>query len=139
MTKNMKNAVVAGLVCILCAAGALIWTGCETASATEALVISPASASLTSGQSQLFTVSGGYHYSWALVGSGASSSTTTVASGQGTLSSSVGSEVLYTAPSGSPLSGSVTIQVTSTIPGSSNAASNSPAYSVQGTVIVTFH
>lgn len=136
MTKTMKNAVMASLVCVLCAAGTLIWSGCETASATEDLVISPSSVTLSSGQSQLFTVSGGYHYTWSLTGTG--SSTSTITSAQGTLSSSVGSEVRYTAPSGSPLSGSVIIQVTSTIPGSSSATSNSPDYSVSGTATVTF-
>jgi len=136
MTKKMTNAMVAGLVCILCAAGALVWTGCDTASADEALVINPSSVTLSSGQSQTFTVSGGYHYTWSL--SGAGSSTSSTSSAQGSLSSLTGSQVLYTAPSSASLSGSVTLNVSSTIQGSGSASSNSPEYVVKGTAVITF-
>ncbi|MEI6563910.1 MAG: hypothetical protein WCO42_06355 [bacterium] len=137
MTKDMKNAIVAGVVCVLCAAGALVWTGCDTASATEDLVVTPSAVTLSSGQSQLFTVSGGYHYTWSIEGSGSSSGTTS--SARGSLSSLNGSEVRYTAPSSDTLSGSVNIQVVSTIQGSASAGvSNSPAYQVTGNAVVTF-
>lgn len=136
MTTTMKNAIVAGLLCILCAAGAMVWTGCDTASATEDLVITPSSVVLSSGQSQLFSVSGGYHYTWAL--SGSTTSTGTTSSAIGSLSSLTGSEVRYQAPSGASLSGTVIIEVTSTIPGSASSSTNSPDYSKSGQAIVTF-
>lgn len=136
MTKKTKQIMMAGVVSVLCAAGALIWTGCDTASADEELVISPSSVVLSSGQSQLFTVSGGYHYTWAL--SGSSSSTGTTSSAQGSLSSLTGSEVRYFAPSGATLSGSVTLNVTSTITGSGSSSSNSAGYSVAGHATITF-
>jgi len=136
MTKNMKNAIVAGLVCILCATGALVWTGCDTANANEDLVVSPSSVTLSAGQSQLFTVSGGYHYTWSLAGTSASTSTTTTA--QGSLSSLTGSEVRYQAPSGDSLSGTVTLNVTSTIEGSGAGNTNSDAYSKSGYATITF-
>ena len=136
MTNKMKHVLAAGVVCCLCAAGSLVWTGCDTASSTDNLVITPSAVTLSSGQSQQFNVSGGYHYTWALSGSGSSSGTTS--SAQGSLSSLVGSQVLYSAPTSDTLSGSVVIQVTSTIQGSGAGSSNSPAYSVSGEAIVTF-
>jgi hypothetical protein len=137
MTKRIYQVVVSGLFCIFCAAGALTWTGCDTASSTEALVISPSAVTLSSGLSQTFTVSGGYHYTWSLAGSSSSSSGTT-SSASGSLSSLTGSQVLYTAPTGSTLSGAVTLNVTSTIEGSGTGTSNSPAYEVTGSAIITF-
>jgi hypothetical protein len=137
MTTKTYSIIMSGLICMLCAAGIFVWTGCDTASATEDLVISPSSATLSSGQSQTFTVSGGYHYTWSLGGSISSSGTTT--SAQGSLSSLTGSQVLYTAPSGDALSGSVTLNVTSTIEGSGAGISNSPAYEVTGSAVITFN
>ncbi|MEI8139561.1 MAG: hypothetical protein WCI03_06810 [bacterium] len=136
MTKKTTNVIVAGLVCILCAAGALVWTGCDTASADESLVVTPSSVTLSSGQSQTFTVSGGYHYNWSIEGSGSSTTTTTTA--QGSLSSLTGSQVLYTAPLSTTLSGSVTLNVTSTIEGSGAGTTNSVDYSIPGKAIITF-
>lgn len=137
MTTKTCSIIMSGLFCILCATGTFVWTGCDTASATEDLVVSPSSATLSSGQSQTFTVSGGYHYTWSIGESSISSSGTT-SSAQGSLSSLTGSQVLYTAPSSDTLSGSVTLSVTSTIEGSGEGVSNSPAYSVTGNAIVTF-
>jgi hypothetical protein len=136
MTKKMKQVMMAGVVSVLCATGTLIWTGCDTASADEELVISPSSVVLSAGQSQHFTVSGGYHYTWSLEGSGSGSGTTS--SAQGSLSSLNGSEVNYTAPSGDSLSGSVKLNVKSTIPGSGESVSNSAAYEVTGYAQITF-
>ncbi len=136
MTNKMRNVITAGLVCVLFAAGAIIWTGCDTASATEDLVITPSSVVLASGQSQLFTVTGGYHYTWSLNGSSSSTSSTTTA--QGSLSSLTGSEVRYQAPSGDSLSGTVTLTVTSTIEGSGDSSTNSSAYSMTGHATITF-
>jgi hypothetical protein len=136
MTTKTYSIIMSGLICMLCAAGTLVWTGCDTASATEDLVVSPSSVTLSSGQSQTFTVSGGYHYTWSLGGS--SSSSGTVSSAQGSLSSLTGSQVLYTAPTGDSLSGSVTLSVTSTIEGSGAGISNSPAYEVTGSAVITF-
>lgn len=124
------------LIGAMLAVGAAIWTGCDTASSTEALVISPSSVTLASGQSQTFTVSGGYHYSWSLEGSASSSGTTS--SAQGSLSSLTGSQVVYTAPTSETLSGSVTLNVTSTIEGSGASSSNNPAYEVTGSAVITF-
>jgi hypothetical protein len=136
MTTKTYSIIMSGLICMLCVIGTIMWTGCDTASATEDLVVSPSTATLSSGQSQTFTVSGGYHYTWSI--SGASSSSGTTSSAQGSLSSLTGSQVLYTAPSSASLSGSVTLSVTSTIEGSGAGISNSPAYSVTGSAIVTF-
>jgi hypothetical protein len=136
MTKNKKYVFKAVLAGILCATGALVWTGCDTASADEELVLSPSSVVLSAGQSQLFTVSGGYHYTWSISGSSTSTSTTSTA--QGSLSSLTGSEVRYFAPPSGALSGKVTLTVTSTIPGSGSAATNSPEYSVTGHADITF-
>ena len=135
MTKKMMNAVAVSLVCILFAAGALVWTGCDTASANEELVVNPSTVTLSSGQSQTFTVSGGYHYTWSLSGSGTSTNSTLV---QGSLSSITGSQVLYTAPASVSAGGSVTLNVTSTIPGSGESSTNSSAYSVSGHATITF-
>lgn len=138
MTTKSYHAIVTGLFCIVCAAGALVWTGCDTstASSTEQLVITPAYVTLSSGQSQTFKVSGGYHYTWSLEGS--SSTTGSTSTAQGTLSSMNGSEVLYTAPSSPALSGSVIVHVTSTIEGSGAASSNAPNYEASAEAVVTF-
>lgn len=135
MTTKTYSIIMSGLICLLGAAGTFVWTGCDTASATEDLVVSPSSATLSSGQSQTFTVSGGYHYTWSI---GESSISGTTSSAQGSLSSLTGSQVLYTAPSSDTLSGSVTLSVTSTIEGSGEGISNSPAYVVTGSADITF-
>lgn len=127
---TLRTAMTTGLLGLFCIVGMLVWTGCDTASSNEALVISPSSVTLSSGQSQTFTVSGGYHYTWSL-GGGSNSM-------QGSLSSTTGSQVLYTAPTSETLSGSVVIHVVSTIEGSGASTSNSPAYSVSADAIVTF-
>lgn len=132
MTARLSRIITGVLGIVLCAAGALIWTGCDTAGANDALTISPSTATLSSGQSQEFTVNGGYQYTWSL--SGTNSSATT-----GTLSSRTGNTVVYTAPtSDTGLSGSVTLHVTSTIEGSASGTSNSPAYSVSADAVITF-
>ncbi|MEI8141105.1 MAG: Ig-like domain-containing protein [bacterium] len=136
MTTKLRQKIVVGLFGFICVAGTFILTGCDTASSTEELVISPSSVTLSSGQSQTFSVSGGYHYNWALEGSGSSSGSTS--SAQGSLSSLTGSQVLYTAPSSDTLSGSVTLKVTSTIPGSGSSTSNSAEYSVTGSAQINF-
>lgn len=137
MTTKFSRAMMIGATFVLSATGALLWTGCETSSATEPLTVSPSSVVLASGQSQLFTVSGGYHYTWSIT-SGTASGSNVAANASGSLSSLTGSEVRYTAPTGDALSGSVVIQVTSTIEGSSSGTSNSPAYAVTGQAVVTF-
>ncbi|MEI6514353.1 MAG: hypothetical protein WCO77_00110 [bacterium] len=139
MTARFHKFIVGGLICALGTTIALIGTSCDTASANEELTISPSSATLSSGQSQTFTVTGGYHYGWEIFsGSASSTSGTTYATGR--LSSNTGSQVLYTAPSSDTgLSGSVTLRCTSTIEGSaSSGTSNSPAYTVTSDVIITF-
>lgn len=131
MTAKLNRIVAGALGIILFAAGALIWSGCDTAGANDALTISPSTATLSSGQSQEFNVNGGYQYTWSLVGTNSSAA--------GTLSSRTGNTVVYTAPtSESGLSGSVTLHVTSTIEGSGSGTSNSPAYSVSADAEITF-
>lgn len=130
-------ALKVGLVCLLFAVGAVLWSGCDTASADEELVVSPSSVALSPGESQLFTVSGGYHYNWSITESVSSTSTSSTTSVKGYLSSLTGSEVRYFAPSGTGTKGTVTLEVKSTIPGSGGATSNSPAYSGTGKAIIT--
>jgi len=60
--RNTRNH--AGIVFLL--ACGLLAGGCETNSAEQRIEIRPASAILRVGQSQTFTVSGGYEYTWAL-------------------------------------------------------------------------
>lgn len=136
MKNKTRNIIAACLACVLCVTGAFIWTGCDTASATEELVITPSSVALSAGESQLFTVSGGYHYSWELTES--ISSTSSTSSTKGYLSSLAGSEVRYFAPEGEGLSGTVTLLVKSTIPGTAGTSSNSPDYEVRGYAKITF-
>jgi hypothetical protein len=136
MNDKMKKNIFAGLVCGLFITGAVLWTGCDTASADEELVLSPSSVILSAGQSQLFTVTGGYHYNWYLTGE--SSSTNSTSTAQGSLSSLTGSEVRYFAPSGVTAGDTVTVWVKSTIQGSGSSSSNSPDYEVIGKAIVTF-
>lgn len=137
--KAVHSRILMGIAAgILCAAGALVWTGCDVASANESLTISPSSATLSSGQSAEFTVSGGYEYTWSLV-AGTTSSTTTVSSTTGSLSSRTGNRVVYTAPtSASGLSGGVTLRVTSTITGTADGSTNSSAYAVSADASITF-
>ncbi len=53
-------------VALLAAAGMTFWSGCDTGSATENIEINPAAVTLSKGQTQVFTVSGGYDYTWSL-------------------------------------------------------------------------
>lgn len=131
MTARFGRFMAGILAIILCAAGAWVWTGCDTAGANDALTISPSAVTLSSGQSQQFTVDGGYQYTWSISG--------TNASANGSLSSRTGNTVVYTAPtSDTGLSGSVTLHVTSTIEGSGSGTSNAPAYSVSAEAVITF-
>ena len=138
MTTWSRNLVAGTAIVMVGMALLLINSGCDTAGATDNLTISPSAATLSSGQSQEFKVSGGYHYEWQIL-SGAATSTSGTTSATGWLSSRTGSQVVYTAPtSETGLSGAVTLRVTSTIEGSGSGTSNSPAYSVTGDAIVTF-
>ena len=133
MTAKLHRIIAGILGIILCAAGGLVWTGCDTAGANDALTISPSTATLSSGQSQEFTAGGGYQYTWSIASTGTSSSAS------GSLSARNGSSVVYTAPtSDTGLSGYVTLHVTSTIEGSASGTSNSPAYSVSADAVITF-
>lgn len=136
MKRGMNRFIVGMLSCLLCGTGILVWTGCDTASSTEALVVSPSSVTLGAGQSQTFTVSGGYHYTWYIEGSTTASGTTS--SAQGSLSSLTGSQVLYTAPASVTVGDTVSVTVKSTIEGSGSTSSNSPAYEVSGEALITF-
>lgn len=137
MQTKLYRIMLCSLICVLCAAGTLVWTGCDTAGATDNLNISPSAVALSSGQSQQFTVSGGYQYDWQIL-SGTASGSNVTSTATGYLSSRNGSSVVYTAPTGDALSGAVTIRVTSTIQGSGSGTTNSSAYSVYADAIVTF-
>jgi hypothetical protein len=137
MKTNIQRALTCGLLLIFCMAGALVWTGCDTAGANDSLTITPSAAALSSGQSQQFTVGGGYQYEWQILSGSASGSNVTT-SATGYLSARTGSSVVYTAPAGEGLSGAVTLRVTSTIEGSGSATSNSPAYEVHADAVITF-
>jgi hypothetical protein len=52
---------------LVCAALGALWSGCETNSTTDGIAISPSDVTLVEGESQAFTVSGGYDsYTWSL-------------------------------------------------------------------------
>ena len=97
-------------VALLAAAGMAIWSGCDVGSATENIAIEPSSVVLEQGQSQTFTVSGGYDYTWDIDNRSA-----------GKLNTYRGDTVVFemlAAPDASTNgSGVVTITCTSTIPG----------------------
>ena len=138
MTRTFSSMIMTGLCGILCVAGTLVWMGCDTAGALDALTISPGSATLSSGQSQQFTVSGGYEYTWTLQGNASSTSSTSTAAGS--LSGRTGNTIVYTAPTSSTaLSGSVVLHVVSTIQGSGAGNTNSSAYAVSADAVITFH
>lgn len=120
---------------ILCAltvaiAGSVValLSGCEADPSNEGLTVSPASATLSAGESREFTVSGGYEYSWSLKNEGV-----------GSLSTRTGSHTVYTAPSTISTGATQTLQVRSTITGSSTGGSNTTAYGVSGEAVVSFN
>lgn len=137
MQTKIHRIMMFSLICALCATGTLVWTGCDTAGASDSLTISPSSVALSSGQSQEFTVSGGYHYEWQIL-SGTASGSNVTSTATGYLSSRTGSSVRYFAPTGEGLSGAVTLRVTSTIEGSGAGTTNTAAYSVYADATVTF-
>lgn len=52
---------------LICACSIIvIYTGCETRSATESVQISPDSITIREGESVQFTAQGGYEYEWSL-------------------------------------------------------------------------
>ena len=105
------------------AAGSLllaVWVivGCETQSATAPIDVSPASATLTVGQSQEFVATGCFDYNWSLSDSSI-----------GTLSDTSGNRVTYT-DTASPATNSVLTQVitvVSSLPGQTGSTGGSNA------------
>ena len=101
----------------LLAAVMFITAGCEVGSATERIIVSPSSVSVTKGQSVQFTASGGYDYTWTLES----------ATVYGSLSSRTGNTVVYTSIYDSSSSNTVseTLKVVSTIPGDASPTNTS--------------
>jgi hypothetical protein len=62
MTSRMRPLVLAAFI----AAQVAVWCGCEVNSTEQGVEITPGSVTLSEGQSQTFTASGGYEYSWSL-------------------------------------------------------------------------
>lgn len=114
------------------AAALAAWCGCETNSTEQEIEIKPGSVTLSEGQSQVFTVSGGYEYAWSLDPD----------DGSAALNRRQGDTVTLTVLSGpsDESEGGLTIAVTctSTIPGVSEAGTNgtSQAYSDSDTAYV---
>lgn len=105
---------------LLACAGILTWSGCETDSSSETVVISPQSVVVKRGQTVTFTASGGYDYRWSLDPD----------DGSGALNAFYGNSVIYTclATNGTAPK---KIVVESTIEGSSSGTTNTPSYSAK--------
>lgn len=99
-------------------------TGCEVDSASQNIRVSPANVELSEGQSQEFTVSGGYDYRWSLANEG-----------WGLLNPRVGARVVYVSRYAPAANAVQTITVTSFIEGS-GADSNDTPYQVTGEAVV---
>jgi len=109
-----------------------IVSGCDVASSTEALVITPASAVMSPGQTVTFNVSGGYSYTWSLDPN----------DGSGSLSALTGSQVTYTCLATNIGTTPKLVRVASTIEGSggtsTNSSSTNAAYEVDGYAQITY-
>lgn len=110
----MRLQLTIGLSCIGAAlVGVALMVACSTESASENNVrITPDNVRLAKGQSQQFTASGGYEYTWSLEGG-------TLVDEWGRLSASRGPTTVYTSTKDASTAGTFrVIHVTSTIPGS---------------------
>ena len=107
------------ILCLFLLAAVIITApGCEDIEAKPATAqvrITPDSASLNVGQSQLFTASGGYEYTWSLE-----------QDSWGTLSARSGSETIYTSTYDPGTNTSSPQELTVTSTGLSNASTNGP-------------
>ena len=103
------------LACTIAIAGSLLWSGCDTDSADSPITVTPNSATLTPGHSQQFTASGGYEYTWSLDPN----------DGSGKLNTTKGETVVYTCLSTNIGTMPKTINVASTITGSSSGTTSS--------------
>ncbi len=120
-------------VALLAAAGMTIWSGCDVGSATEQIKIDPSDVTLSRGQSQVFTVSGGYEYTWSLSDNVS-----------GSLNTRQGDTVTFTllndtsTGTSNTSAGNITISCTSFIPGTPQGSTNSPSsgYSETATALV---
>jgi hypothetical protein len=129
MTMKLDQTIVTGILCLfLCAVGALVWTGCDASSATDALSVSPESVTVAPGDNIEFTVSGGYDYTWSL----------SPDDGSARLSTTRGSKTVYTCLATNVGTTPKSIVVTSTIQGSGAGTSNSPAYAVSGSAKIYY-
>ena len=109
-------------------------SGCEISGSQDDLTVTPSTIALSAGQSQAFTVSGGNTYTWYM-----GNNRDNEILGLGSLSSTSGSRVTYTAPFGIFQSTGVVLNVVSAIPGTTRGTNNSPPYDVTGyaTIILT--
>ena len=122
-------------VALLAAAGMTIWSGCDVGSATENIQIDPSDVTLEKGQSQVFTVSGGYDYTWALSDDAS-----------GSLNTRQGDTVTFTllkdtsSGTSNTSAGNITVSCTSFIPGapqgSNGTNSQSGGYNETATALV---
>lgn len=109
--------------------GAMVWSGCEADSASQAVTITPQSVVVKKGQSVQFQASGGYDYKWSLSPN----------DGSGILNTKVGSTVIYTCIATNIGTYPKQIKVVSTIEGtSSGGTSNSTPYSVEATADIYY-
>ncbi|MEI6789057.1 MAG: hypothetical protein WCL49_11330 [bacterium] len=129
--KKLVPLLTVVVLAMSCAMSLFFVSGCDVSSSTDALTISPSSATVSPGQDVIFNVTGGYTYTWSL----------SPDDGSGILSSQSGSQVTYTCLStniSTKDSSAKKVMVTSTIPGSGTGSSNSPAYEVSGSANIYY-
>ena len=132
MTTNQNGIMIMGAV-VACLVFIFINAGCDVASSSDVLTISPSTATLAPGQSVTFTVAGGYEYSWSLNPN----------DGSGALSAITGSQVTYTCLASNIGTTPKMVIVASTITGSggvssTNSTGTNGAYEVDVTAQIYY-
>lgn len=126
MITKVCRLVLRCLVGLSCGVSLLVLSGCEVASSTAALVVTPTSAVLSPGQTATFTVSGGYTYTWSLDPD----------DGSGSLDTRTRAKVTYTCLATNIGTVPKLVKVTSTIGDSAGTSTNSSttntSYEVDG-------
>lgn len=115
--KKSSRFIIALCASVLGIAGLAFIPGCSIDGADSAdsdLTVSPSSATLAKGQSQTFTVSGGYEYTWSL----------SPDDGSGKLNTTKGDSVVYTCLATNIGSAPKKVLVTSTITGTSSGTAS---------------
>jgi len=108
------SSILGCLACLSGGIGLLSCCGCDVASSTEVLVVDPASAVVSPGQTVTFTVSGGYSYTWSLDPD----------DGSGRLDTRTGAKSTYTCLATNIGTAPKLVKVVSTIDGSSGTSTN---------------